>query len=305
MANSFPRGRFVWHELMTTDPDAAVAFYTKVVGWKTRGYEHDPSYRLWISSNSPRGGLMRLPEEARRMGTPPTWVPYIAVPNVDETVRRAEGLGARVYNPPETIPVGRFAVLGDPQGATFAVYTPATADMQGTDEPGVGDFTWHQLDASDWKKAWEFYGALFGWEHATSFEMGPDNTYWMFKRAGTTNEQMMGGMANRRPDVPAARWLCFAGVRDADAAAAAATSAGGKILSGPMDVPGGDRVATLMDPQGGIIAVHARGVRTRQEAPRETPVARRRKPSRKVKVKKAKPKKTLRPRAKRRPRARA
>jgi predicted enzyme related to lactoylglutathione lyase len=294
----FPRGRFVWHELMTTDPDAAVAFYTKVVGWKTQKYEHDPSYRLWTMSNTPRGGLMGLPDDARRMGTPPTWVPYIAVPDVDDTVRRAEALRARVYQRPETIEVGRFAVLGDPQGATFAVYTPARPEMQGSDEPGVGDFTWHQLDTDDWNKAWEFYSALFGWEHASSFEMGPGNTYWMFKRGGTTNEQMMGGMMNRGPDTPASRWLSFASVRDADAAAAAVTRAGGKVLGGPMEVPGGDRVATLMDPQGAIFAVHARAARV---AARVT----RKKPAKKIKITKAKPKKTLRPRAKRRPRARA
>ena len=29
------RGRFVWHELMTTDPQAAIGFYTKVIGWGT------------------------------------------------------------------------------------------------------------------------------------------------------------------------------------------------------------------------------------------------------------------------------
>src|SRR2546422_8222139 len=44
---------------------------------------------------SPMGGLMRLPEQARRMGAPPHWMPYVAVPDVDATVRQAQGLGDR------------------------------------------------------------------------------------------------------------------------------------------------------------------------------------------------------------------
>src|SRR3989449_4958974 len=75
---------------------------------------------------SPMGGLMRLPEQARRMGAPPHWMPYVAVPDVDATVRQPQGLGARVYVSPQDIPEGRFAVLADPPGATFFVFNPAT-----------------------------------------------------------------------------------------------------------------------------------------------------------------------------------
>jgi predicted enzyme related to lactoylglutathione lyase len=38
MSNADIRGRFVWHELMTTDLQAAAAFYSKVLPWKTSGY---------------------------------------------------------------------------------------------------------------------------------------------------------------------------------------------------------------------------------------------------------------------------
>ena len=32
-------GRFVWYELMTTDPKAAIAFYGDVIGWKAQPWE--------------------------------------------------------------------------------------------------------------------------------------------------------------------------------------------------------------------------------------------------------------------------
>ena len=74
------RGRFVWHELMTTDPDAAARFYPGVTGWKVQAWEQDPSYRLWMTGSVLRGGLMRLPEESRRLGAPPSWLMYVGVP---------------------------------------------------------------------------------------------------------------------------------------------------------------------------------------------------------------------------------
>jgi predicted enzyme related to lactoylglutathione lyase len=279
---TFPRGRFVWHELMTTDPDAAVGFYSKVVGWKVRAHvgEQHPSYRLWMMGDAAMGGLMRLPDDARRMGAPPHWMPYVAVPDVDAAVRQAQGTGARLYVPPKDIPEGRFAVLADPQGATFSVYKPAPASTPppDTDDVKVGGFSWHELVTTDWKRAWDFYRALVGWEHASSMEMGPGNTYWMFKRGGGTT--VLGGMYNKSADMPAPpHWLCYVLVPDADRAAETAARAGGKIVMGPMDVPGGDRIAGGLDPQGAAFAVHARaaGAAKAVAKQRKAPAKKRRK----------------------------
>ena len=191
------------------------------------------------------------------MGAPPHWMPYVAVPDVDATVRQAQGLGARVYVSPQDIPEGRFAVLADPQGATFSVFKPAPAGSPppDSDDVKVGGFSWHELVTTDWKRAWDFYRALFGWEHSSSMEMGPGNTYWMFKRGGGTT--MLGGMYNKSAEAPP-HWLCYVLVPNADRAAETAARAGGKIVMGPMEVPGGDRIAGGLDPQGAAFAVHAR-----------------------------------------------
>lgn len=47
-------------------------------------------------------------------------------------------------------------------------------------------------------------------------------------------------------------------VSDAKAAAAAATANGGKIINGPVEVPGGDWIAQGMDPQGAMFSLHSR-----------------------------------------------
>lgn len=254
-----PLGRFVWHELITTDPDAAIDFYEKVIGWGMRPFH--PGYRLWTAGDTPMGGVMALPEDARREGTPPRWLMYVAVPDADEATERAAGMGAKIHKAPDEpgwidIPdVGPFAVLSDPQGATFALYQP-TMPGAGSDEAPEGDFSWHELATDNWQAAWDFYSRLFGWEHASSFEMGPMGTYFMFKRSGGT--RTLGGMFNKPPDMPfPPHWLCYVRVADADRAGEIAVEHGGKLLNGPMDVPGGDRIAQLMDPQGVMFAVHA------------------------------------------------
>src|SRR5256885_5933764 len=248
------RGRFVWHELLTTDPDAAARFYPAVTGWKVQTWDQNPSYRLWTMGDVPMGGLMALPDDERRMGTPPSWLSYVGVPDVDATVRQATSLGARTYVAPKDIPVGRFAVLADPQGARFAVYKPSQQPAGGNDV-ALGDFSWHELATTDYKAAWAFYRALFGWEPTESFDMGPDGTYWMFGLAG--GGKSLGGMYNKAPALPAPRWLAYVRVPSADIAARAAQRAGGRLVSGPMGVPGGDPGAPSVDPPGAGIAVHA------------------------------------------------
>lgn len=71
---------FFWYELMTTDLDAAEAFYTAVVGWKAEPFDKAPGMPRYIVVNSAVrgvGGLMTLPEDAAKMGMPPAWIGYI------------------------------------------------------------------------------------------------------------------------------------------------------------------------------------------------------------------------------------
>lgn len=286
-ASSTLRGRFVWHELMVNDPDAAARFYPGITGWKVQPFEQDPSYRLWTSGGLPMGGLMQLGAEARRRGTPPSWLMYVGTPDVDATVRQATALGARILKAPQDIPVGRFAVLADPQGAVFALYKP-TEGPTGSDDAALGDFSWHELATTDWNAAWGFYRALFGWEKRQSMDMGPAGTYWIFGRAG--GDTMLGGIYTKPPEVPAPRWLSYVRVPSADTAAATVTRLGGRVVNGPMEVPGGDRIAMCFDPQGVAFAVHSRATQPAARRAAAKPAAKA-KPKAKAKLKaKAKPK---------------
>ena len=110
MANN--EGRFVWYELLTSDPKAAIAFYTEVIGWKTQPFDDKGEYMMWVSDQGPLGGVMKLPEEAKKMGAPSHWMSHVQVADVDATVARARKLDAKIHKEPSDIPkVGRFAVI--------------------------------------------------------------------------------------------------------------------------------------------------------------------------------------------------
>jgi predicted enzyme related to lactoylglutathione lyase len=255
MPRSSPLGHFVWHELMTTDTKAAERFYKAVVGWGTAAWGKDASYRVWTTSDGPRGGLTALPNDTKEGGAPPNWLSYIGAPDVDATVRQAMALGARVLTGPLDIPtVGRFAVVADPQGAPFAAIAPKGWQPDGHGDARLGHFSWHDLATTDSEAAFRFYAALFGWERIEALHLAPGQVYQIFGRAG----KAFGGIYDERAS-PAARphWLGYALVADVERAAAAVLARGGQVVRGPMEVPGGDRIAQCIDPQGAAFAVHA------------------------------------------------
>jgi uncharacterized protein len=249
-ANS-SHGDFVWYELLATSPKSAIAFYEHVIGWSTRPMEGTDQYTLLVSDQGPLGGATQLSEQAKQMGAPPHWISDVQVDSVDATVATAKKLGARVYLEPTDYPgVGRFAVLADPAGASISVFTPAQP-MKSRDRSKSGEVCWHELLAEDLGSALEFYGKLFGWAKRSVVNMGEMGDYILF---GDT-ERDFGGMFKKPKNAPAA-WLYYVEVSDLDAAIERAKVKGGKLCHGPMEVPGGARIAQLSDPEGAMFALH-------------------------------------------------
>jgi predicted enzyme related to lactoylglutathione lyase len=250
MSDAGVRGRFVWYDLMTTDPAKAIEFYTQVTGWGTSVWEGPMPYTMWTNGGAPIGGVMKMPPGVE---APPHWLAYIGTPDVDATVAQATGLGAKVHVQPTDIPsVGRFAVLADPQGAAFAVYSSSNPHAE--DSPAkVGEVSWHELATVDYPAALRFYQTLFGWTAGAAMDMGPAGTYQMFAVNGIDR----GGIFNKPAEMPGPpAWGYYFRVADLDAALDRVKAAGGQVLNGPMEVPGGDTIAQCLDPQGGFFALH-------------------------------------------------
>jgi predicted enzyme related to lactoylglutathione lyase len=268
MAQGKNRGRFVWQELMTDDTVAASAFYTKLLGWHAKGSDGDPAYTEFHAGPAAVGGMLKTPDSAKAMGAPSMWMPYIGVDHVDSSVKEIEGLGGKVVRAAIDIPhVGRFAVVSDPQGAVFAVFTSSTAPMARSGPPKPGEFSWNELATTDHEAAISFYSKMFGWEALARHDMGPMGTYLIF---GADGEQY-GGMFKMAPNHgPHPFWLPYAAVADVDASAKVVTASGGRIVNGPMDVPGG-RIAQLTDPGGVSFAIHSLKAPAQAAAPPPPP----------------------------------
>lgn len=248
------RHRFVWYDLMTTDTTGAKAFYAAIAGWTTAPMG---DYSLWKVGETPVGGMQLLSEREKAERLPPRWLAHVRVDSVDEKVEQARRLGGHVTYGPEDIPeIGRFALIRDPQGAAFFVLS-LLAPGEAPAQDAVGRFGWAELNTTDWESAWRFYSSLFGWKKTDALEMGDLGTYFMF---GLDEKMALGGMSNaaRAMNLPP-HWLHYLNVEDADETAKRIVELGGKVVQGPMDIPGGDRIAVCADPQGAHFGIFSPG----------------------------------------------
>ena len=249
-------GRPVWFELMTTDTKAAEAFYDKVVGWTSEPFAASPSPYTQFKRRGgvAVAGLMKRPDD---MNMPPFWAMYVSVPKLEAAVAEIKRLGGSELSPVINVPtVGRMQMVKDPQGAAFYVIQPEPRTPAPEVAPEVGDASWLELMTTDASAAMTFYHDFFGWQPSEAMDMGAMGKYQMFNRG----DRMIGGMMNKPPEMAQAppHWAIYFRVPDIDAAVDRIKANGGKILNGPMEVPGGDWIVNAMDPQGASFALHAR-----------------------------------------------
>jgi uncharacterized protein len=246
-------GRFVWYDLMTTDPGASARFYAKLFGWTAK--EDAPGsegpYTMFRNGGKEFGGMVPI-DKGRPI--PSHWLGYVAVADIDAAAARAAVLGGRVVHPPTEIPnVGRFAVIVDPQGAAFSLYqgrdTDSAEDWKVPSGPGM--VAWNELLSPDPPSAARFYKEICGWS-TREMDMGPMGTYWIF----TYGDKDCAGMLKMPPEAqgPPA-WVCYFQATDVDASTALAQELGGRVHVAPRDIPGIGRFSVTADCTGAIFAI--------------------------------------------------
>ncbi len=214
---------------------------------------------MWkIPGGAQIGGVMALPEQARAMGAPPHWVGNLCVESCDAAVAKTVAHGGRVLMPASDMPgVGRTAIVADCCGATLALHQPENLAPGHEGQATFGEVSWSELMTDNLESAMALYSDVAGWVKGDAMDMGEMGPYQMFG-VSAAREGTVGGMMKRPPMVPVSCWTYYFYVADLDAAIAAATANGGHLLHGPTPIPGGDRVANLMDPQGAAFALHGK-----------------------------------------------
>ena len=254
-----PAGDFIWYELMTPDAEGSKTFYDAVVGWNIgEGVAEYNGYRMiGTADDGFTGGVLPITDEMQQHGARPTWLGYLNVRDVDAKVAEIESAGGKTLMGATDIPnVGRIAMVADPQGAPFYVMKPippegkenqASTVFSPTDQ---GRCAWNELSTSDPVAARQFYGQQFGWTSDNFMPMGEHGEYRFIDNEGLTLGAIAGAMEGQHP-----HWRFYFRVPSVGSAKQTVEAKGGKVIMGPMEVPGGDRIVIGIDPQGAEFAL--------------------------------------------------
>lgn len=249
-------GDFVWYELMTSNAEAAQAFYGPLLGWSfADSGQEGVDYRMFSAGETQIGGILQLSEEMTEGGARPAWLGYVRVDDVPAAVDKVRKTGGGVMIEGHEVPgVGPFALLSDPQGAPFYVIDDRSGEDSGAfakHEPKVGHCAWNELVTEDPSAADSFYRDLFGWEKGEAMDMGPMGLYQMY----TQSDYGLGAIMKRPEEMPVSAWAHYFRVPEIDAAHSFVTGHGGQVLNGPMEIPGGDYILQGIDPQGAFFSI--------------------------------------------------
>lgn len=232
-----------WADLSTHDLAATTTFYSAVMGWEMQDKGPDfGHYTICTKNDLAAAGIGPAMSDSQ----PSVWTTYLAAEDVDKTLAAITSSGGTVLAPPmEVGDQGRMAIAADPTGAVFGLWqAKAMVGAQIVNE--AGGICWNDHNSNDPEAARRFYAAVFGFTY-TAMEGGQDYS----TIDGTGPGGTVGGIGQLDPSssgIPA-HWAVYFAVDDADAACAAATTHGGRVLEPATDTPFG-RMATLCGPEG-------------------------------------------------------
>jgi hypothetical protein len=222
------------------------AFYAAVLGWDFRALPDVEGYAMASVDGHDVAALgpKQSPDQ------PDAWLLYLASDDVVETAAAIAAYGGTVVlEPGDAGHYGRLCVAVDPTGATFGVWQAKDhVGAQLVNQPG--GIVWEDLRSTDPAVAQGFYADVFGVEHHR-VDMTPAD-YQTFHLRG--DEVPLGGMGGFMGPPGDSHWLVYFGVRDTDAAVAAAERAGGSVAMAPFTSPYG-RMAGIADPGGAVFQV--------------------------------------------------
>ncbi|MDA8262221.1 MAG: VOC family protein [Actinomycetota bacterium] len=240
----FP-GEPCWIDLYTKDVAKARAFYSAVLGWKAgEQAEQFGGYFMFLCDGVPVAGCMSKNSADH---TPDAWTIYLATANAEESLGRGASHGATVVVPAMAVgDLGTMGMMVDPSGAAVGVWAPQEFSGFGRlDEPGTPK--WFELHTGDYESAVDFYRGVFGWEIST---VG-DSPGFQYATADHQGRRFAGILQDRESSP---RWEVRFGVRDTEAALAAALANGGS-LKRPTEETMYGRIGHLADPTGSAFVI--------------------------------------------------
>lgn len=238
-------GRFVWREIMSTDVEKSVAFFTALFPWTVQEMDMGPGgkYRMFSTPNGKsQGGFVGI-DAKQSPGVPSHMIASVAT-DVRGAAQRVKNNGGKLLVEPTEMPndMGRYAVAQDPQGGVFGLYETADPGQRSAEPPHVGEFCWDQLNSPDIEASLRFYGEAMGWKTG---DMGGIPLFTM----GTKMEDAVASIVEAPKGAPA-HWLSHVVVAKLGETRAKAVELGGNVLVESIPVPSIGLISVLQDPTG-------------------------------------------------------
>ncbi len=248
-------GTFCWHEIATTDPAKAIAFYSALAGWKAIGCPNSAEYTEWEVGGNRIGGIRKVGEGDP---TPPHWTQYIATDDIAATCTAATANGGCVLcGPNEMEGVGKFACVKDAAGAVVMLFQGGCG---GDRQPCEGSFCWNELMVHDVDAAKKFWTKVIGWDFSDN-HMGSAGTYTIFRLGGSDQHDKASGVCGCMKITPEMgplppHWLSYIWTNDINASTAKVTALGGKVVVPVMPIPGIGQFSVFQDTVGAHAALY-------------------------------------------------
>ena len=243
------QGRFVWHDLMARDVNAAKRFYGELLGWRFEDTKrNDRPYALARVASDPVAGIVDVSAIA---DAAPQWISFMSVDDVDRSVALAQSEGGKVLLDPREVPsIARAAVIADPQGAPLGL-AQLRREVPDPDAPKPNHLFWQEYLARDAGKALAFYKRLAGYESAvTDTQLGIEYHVLRKTRGRAGLFQLPPTTKDVEPN-----WLPYVLVNDPAALAARVTTLGGRVLVPAAPERRNGSLVVIADPGGAPLAL--------------------------------------------------
>lgn len=238
----YPAGTFSWADITSTDIAKSKAFLTSLFDWTSEDMptgEGKLDYSMfYLDGKIVAGGMPAFVPHL-----PSAWNNYVTVENLDESIKKAESLGAKILMPVmDVLESGRMATIQDPTNAIISLWEPKKhigAQVINT----IGAMGWNELYVHNVEKAKQFYADLFGW----TYDVDPQNGYVMIKNKERANGGMIAITPEMQGIVPC--WMVYFTVKSMDESVIKVKKLGGQVMMGPKEI-GQGKIAGIMDPSG-------------------------------------------------------
>jgi len=242
-------GKFVWHNLVTGDGEAARQFYGALFGWEFDVLE-DGRYSVITYQGRNLGGIL---DTSKKDGNTPKrghWLSAMSVASLEASLAAVDKAGGKQLEAPIDVSgVGRVVTVEDSDGAVLHLLSSDRGDPPDT-EPQVHTWLWHELLANHADRALEFYETAFGYSVKPP-KKDPSSEYRVLWSSG----EPRAGILQNPFEKTRSAWIPYVRVDDPAALAERAAKLGGRVIIAPRPEVRDGTLALVLDPSGAPVAL--------------------------------------------------